>query len=68
MNKLALSISETAKLLSISKSTCYSLVEQELLPHIHVTEKRIIVLVTELEAWLKAKSKGGNGTQPEREK
>lgn len=56
MEKLAYSITECAKLLSLSKSTCYALAEQGRLPTIRITEKRLIVPAKALEEWL---SNGG---------
>jgi len=61
VEKLAVSVVEAARLISVSKSTAYALIEQELLPHVHITEKRIIVPVRELEGWLQARVKGGEG-------
>ena len=55
-SKLAISVVEAARLLSISKSTAYSLIQQGQLPAIRITAKRLIVPVKALEAWLQAQS------------
>ncbi len=55
MDKLAISVTEAAKLLSISKSTAYSLCEQGILPCMRVGKKRIIVPVAALHEWLQRK-------------
>ena len=52
MDKLAISVPEAAKLLSISKSTAYSLCEQGILPAIRCGQKRLIVPVRALEQFL----------------
>jgi len=52
VEKLAVSVVEAAKLISVSKSTAYALIEQGRLPAIRVGEKRIIVPVKSLEHWL----------------
>ena len=59
MERLAVSVSEAARLLSISKSTFYRLVQEGKAPAIRVTEKRLIVPVAALQAWLQAQREGG---------
>ena len=56
MERLAVSVTEAAKALGISKSTAYSLVEQKILPCVRIGEKRIIIPVKALEEWLQAQS------------
>jgi len=56
MEKLAVSVTEAARLLSVSKSTAYALIEQGLLPAVRVGEKRLIVPVKALEDWLEKQS------------
>ena len=56
MEQLAVSVVEAARLLSVSKSTCYSLIEQGVIPAVRLGEKRIIVPLKALEAWLEAQS------------
>jgi excisionase family DNA binding protein len=65
VEKLAVSVSEAARLISVSKSTAYALIEQDRLPHVHITEKRIVVPLPELRDWLAKQAVGGRGTQPE---
>ena len=59
MEKLAISVSECSKLISIGKSTCYAMCEQNLLPHIHITSKRIIIPVAQLHEWISKQSSCG---------
>lgn len=56
MDKLAVSVAEAARMVSLSKSTYYQLVEEGRAPAIRITSKRLIVPVAELQAWLTAKS------------
>ncbi|MFC1902350.1 helix-turn-helix domain-containing protein [Chloroflexota bacterium] len=56
MEKLAVSVVEAARLISVSKSTAYALIEQGHLPAVRVGEKRLIVPVKALEAWLEKQS------------
>lgn len=56
MEKLAVSVSEAAKLISVSKSTCYQMCEQGRLPAIRITEKRLIIPVKALQEWLDKQS------------
>ena len=67
MDKLAVSVAEAARLISVSKSTAYALIEKEQLPHVHVTEKRIVVPLRELKDWL-AKRCNGNSDGAEEAK
>ena len=52
MDKLAVSATEAARLLSVSKSTVYGLCERGVLPHIRISEKRLVIPVRQLEDWL----------------
>lgn len=56
MEKLAVSVVEAAKLISVSKSTVYALIEQKIIPAVRVGEKRIIVPVKLLKEWLERQS------------
>ena len=69
MEKLAVSVTEAAKLISVSKSTAYSLVEQNIIPCVRIGEKRIIVPVKALQLWLERQSQGGkvNNTEAKSE-
>lgn len=58
MDKLAVSVTEAARLISLSKSTTYALIEQGRLPAVRVGAKRLIVPVKSLESWLVNKERG----------
>ena len=65
MEKLAVSVVEAARLISVSKSTAYALIEQGLLPAVRVGEKRLIVPVKSLQAWLEQQCQNENVNNPE---
>ncbi len=52
--ELAYSVVETAKLLGCSKNTIYAMVEQKRIPHIWLTEHRVVIPKAALEKWLDA--------------
>lgn len=52
---MAVSVTEAAGMVGISKSTAYSLVERGELPAVRITEKRLIIPVKALEEWLNKK-------------
>lgn len=60
MEKLAISVVEAAKLISVSKSTMYALIEQKQIPAVHVGGKRIIIPVKALQEWLSQRTQGGH--------
>ena len=62
-NKLALSIAETAGRLGISKSLCYEMAKCGQLPVLKCGQKRLIVPVKALEAWLITQTKGPAGVR-----
>jgi excisionase family DNA binding protein len=47
-----LTVTEAAKLLRISKSQLYLLIEQRRIPHIRLTQKRVVIRETDLISWL----------------
>ncbi|MFA4837309.1 MAG: helix-turn-helix domain-containing protein [Dehalococcoidia bacterium] len=51
-NKLTLTVSETAKVLGISKATAYSLVHQKKLPAIRISARRLVVPKIQLQRFL----------------
>lgn len=65
MEKLAVSVVEAAKLVSVSKSTMYSLVEQKVISAVRVGEKRIIIPVKSIQLWLEQQCQSGNTSNPE---
>ncbi|MBA7632493.1 hypothetical protein ES703_40039 [subsurface metagenome] len=57
VEKLAVSVTEAARLISVSKSTCYALIEQGRLPAVYIGKRKIIP-VSELERWLIEHTRG----------
>jgi len=53
--RLVYSIPEAAFVLHCSKSLVYDLVKSNKLPHIHLSEKRVVIPVAGLEEFLKKK-------------
>ncbi len=58
--KLVYTIREVAGLLGISVNSAYELSRRNDFPAIRVSERRIVVPCSALEAWLEEKSMGGN--------
>ncbi len=54
--KLALSVDEMAQLLGISRPIAYKLIKQEGFPAIKVGDRRILIPVEALRAWLNNES------------
>ncbi len=63
VERLAVSVVEAARMLSLSKSTAYALIEQGILPAVRVGEKRLIVPVKALEAWLDVQSESSKNSR-----
>ena len=57
-NRLVYSIPEAAHALHCSKSLVYDLVQANKLPHVHLSEKRVVIPVAALEQYLKEQSEG----------
>jgi len=57
-NRLVYSIPEAAHALHCSKSLVYDLVKANKLPHVHLSEKRVVIPVAALEQYLKEQSEG----------
>ena len=62
MEKLAVSVAEAARLISVSKSTVYAMIEQGRLPVVRITAKRLIVPLKALETWLEIERGSTNGS------
>jgi len=58
--RLVYSIPEAAHALHCSKSLVYNLVKADKLPHVHLSEKRMVIPVTALERYLQEQSEGSN--------
>lgn len=59
-DRLVYSIPEAAHALHCSKSLLYDLVKADKVPHVHLSEKRVVIPVAALELYLQARSEGGN--------
>ena len=59
-NRLVYSIPEAAHALHCSKSLVYDLVKADKLPHVHLSEKRVVIPVSALERYLKEQSEGSD--------
>ena len=59
-NRLVYSIPEAAHALHCSRSLLYDLVKADKLPHVHLSEKRVVIPVVSLERYLQEQSEGGN--------
>lgn len=58
--RLVYSIPEAAHVLHCSKSLVYDLVKADKLPHVHLSEKRVVIPVAALEQYLKEQSEKSN--------
>lgn len=59
-NRLVYSIPEAAHALHCSKSLLYDLVKADKIPHVHLSEKRVVIPVAALDLYLKTQSEGSN--------
>jgi excisionase family DNA binding protein len=57
-DRLVYSIPEAAHALHCSKSLLYDLVKADKLPHVHLSEKRVVIPVAALEEYLQQQAKG----------
>ncbi len=59
-DRLVYSIPEAAHALHCSKSLLYDLVKADKVPHVHLSEKRVVIPVAALELYLQNRSEGGS--------
>jgi len=59
-DRLVYSIPEAAHALHCSKSLLYDLVKADKLPHVHLSEKRVVIPLAALDLYLQKQSEGGN--------
>jgi excisionase family DNA binding protein len=59
-DRLVYSIPEAAHALHCSRSLVYDLVKADKLPHVHLSEKRVVIPVAALERYLQEQSEGSN--------
>lgn len=55
-DRLVYSIPEAAHALHCSKSLVYDLVKADKIPHVHLSEKRVVIPVAALEQYLREQS------------
>ncbi len=58
-DRLVYSVPEAAHALHCSKSLLYDLVKADKVPHVHLSEKRVVIPVAALELYLQSRSEGG---------
>lgn len=63
VDKLALSVSELATFLGISKPLAYELTRREGFPAVRVSERRIIIPVDRLKVWLNTNATDGGAIE-----
>jgi excisionase family DNA binding protein len=51
-----LTVPEAAKFLRISKSQLYLLIEQKKIPHIRLTERRVVIRESDLKLWIEKRA------------
>lgn len=51
-----LTVPEAAKFLRISKSQLYLLIEQKRIPHIRLTERRVVIRESDLKLWIEKRA------------
>ncbi len=59
-DRLVFSVPEAAHALHCSKSLLYDLVKANKIPHVHLSEKRVVIPVAALELYLKERSESAN--------
>ena len=57
-DRLVYSIPEAAHALHCSKSLVYDLVKADKLPHVHISEKRVVIPISSLESYLQEQIEG----------
>ena len=62
-DRLVYSIPEAAHVLHCSKSLVYDLVKADKLPHVHLSEKRVVIPMAALEQYLQQQTKSGSEQQ-----
>ncbi len=50
-----LTVPEAAKYLRMSRTQVYLMIQQRRIPHIRLSERRVVIRVTDLEKWVEAK-------------
>jgi excisionase family DNA binding protein len=51
-----LTVPEAARYLRVSKTQLYAMIQRKEFPHTRVTEKRVIIRMKDLKAWLEART------------
>jgi len=58
VERLVYSVPEAAHALHCSKSLVYDLVKADLLPHVHISKKRVVIPISSLERYLQVQIEG----------
>lgn len=61
-SRLTFTVKQTAELLGCSKSVIYELIRQDLIPHLHLGTRRIVVPKVALRRMLEASAELGTDT------
>lgn len=56
MEEEMLKVSEAAKYLKVSKALIYQLISKKLIPHIRLSERRVVIRKKELDKWIESRS------------
>jgi excisionase family DNA binding protein len=51
-----LTVPEAARYLRVSKAQLYAMIQRKEIPHTRVTEKRVIIRMRDLKAWLETRT------------
>ncbi len=53
-----LTVPEAARYLRLSKAQLYAMIQRKEIPHVRISEKRIILRMRDLHAWLDKRAQG----------
>ncbi len=53
-----LTVPEAARYLRLSKAQLYAMIQRKEIPHVRISEKRIILRMRDLHAWLDQRAQG----------
>ncbi len=55
-----LTVPEAAKYLRMSRAQVYLMIQQRKIPHIRLSERRVVIRITDLEKWLEKRKQDPN--------
>lgn len=53
-----LTVPEAARYLRISKAQVYFMIQKKQIPHIRLSERRVVIRLADLEAWVEGRKQG----------